>query len=118
MTYKNWCKHSTFILAEADAHNKWADEAKRNLLINIGPKLAELNITGYMGCGFHYSMEQDFGKLFGLLAIGWRPSANWCRHVERDRENAMIAQVIYSSLLNQVKKAKKSVPDFMKICGR
>lgn len=118
MTYKNWCKHSSAILDESEEHNEWADEAKRNLLTNIGPRLAKLDKTGYMGCGFHYGLEQDFGKLFGLLAVSWQPCANWCKHVERDRENAMIARVIYRSLLSHVEEAEKSVSEFKKICIR
>lgn len=118
MTYKNWCLHSTVILAEADVHNKWAAEAKRNLLTNIGPRIAKLNETGYIGCGYHYSLEQDFGKLFGLLAIRWQPCANWCKHVERDRDKAMLAEVIYSSLIEQLTEAEESVPKFKKIYPR
>jgi hypothetical protein len=118
MTYENWCLHSTAILAEAEAHNNWAEEAKEKLLTDIGPRLAKLNKSGYMGCGFHYSLEQDFGKLFGLLAICWQPSANWCKNVEDDRDKAMIARVIYKCLLDSVKKAEKSVPKFREVCGR
>lgn len=117
MTYKNWCKHSTEIIAEADKHNKWADKAKANLLTKVGPRIAQLGRTGYMGCGFHYSLEQTFGRLIDTMTISWQPCANWCKNVERDRDNAMISEVIYESLLEQVRKAEKSVsPLKCKIC--
>lgn len=114
MTYKNWCKHSKKILEEANKHNDWADRAKADLLTNIGPRLEKLHQTGYMGCGFHYSLEQTFGKLINSLAVSWQPSANWCKNVEGDRMSAMCSRVIYKNLIEQIEQAEKSVADFKK----
>jgi hypothetical protein len=108
MNYKNWCKESTKILAEAEVYNKWADEAKNNLLTNIGPRICKLGKTGYMGCGFHYGMEQSFGKLIVSLALPWQPSANWCADVEDDRMHAMVIKSVYRILIKDVEKAEKS----------
>ena len=108
MTYENWCKYSAKILAEAEKYNKWADESKGFLLTKIGPKLEKLRKSGYMGCGFHYGLEQTFGRLFDKLALPWQPSANWCQNVENDRTSAIISKVIFKSLVDQVKDAEKS----------
>lgn len=114
MTYENWCKYSTEIIAEAEKYNKWADKAKNNLLTNIGPRIAKLGKSGYVGCGFHYAMEQTFGKLIDKLALDWQPCANWCENVEKDRMSAMISKVIYDNLLKDIKKAEKSIPKWQK----
>ncbi len=109
MTYENWYKCSTEIIAAADKYNEWADKAKASLLTNIGPRLEKLRQTGYMGCGFHYSLEQTFGKLIVSLSIPWQPSENWCQNIEKDQMDSMIHQAIYKSLVKQVKEAEKSV---------
>lgn len=115
MTYDDWCKYSKEIIAEAEEHNKWAEKAKNNLLRKIGPRIARLGKTGYMGCGFHYSMEQTFGKLINSLAISWQPCANWCQNVEKDRTNAITSQVIYDGLIEQIERSEKSVTYFKKL---
>lgn len=116
MTYDNWCKYSTQILKEADEVNNWADKAKSFLLINIGPRLEKLHKSGYMGCGFHYSLEQTFGRLIDGLAISWQPCANWCNKIEDDRMKYIGLKVSYRSLLNSIQRAERSVKKFKKIC--
>lgn len=112
MTYQEWCKHSSAVIAEAEEHNKWADKAKHHLLTNVGPRLAKLEESGYVGVGFHYSMEQTFGNLINKLAISWQPCANWCKNVEDDRDKALTNRVVYECLLKSVRKAERSVPSF------
>ena len=109
MTYENWCKQSTEILAEAEKYNKWVDRTKDFLLVNVGPRIARLGKVGYMGCGFHYALEQTFGRLIDGLTLSWQPCANWCENVERDRINAFDNQVIYRNLMKNVREAEKSV---------
>ena len=108
MTYEDWCKNSSAIIAEADKHNAWADKAKHHLLTNIGPRIAKLDKSGYMGCGFHYSMEQSFGRLIDGLAISWQPCANWCQNIEDDRMKAIGREACYQVLMNSVRKAERS----------
>jgi hypothetical protein len=115
MTYENWCKRSTEILDEAEKYNKWADRAKDFLLSNIGPRLAKLGRTGYSGCGFHYGLEQTFGRLIDGLSLNWDPCANWCENIERDRMKGMGLQVSYRLLLKSVRKAERSVKQFKKL---
>ena len=115
MTYDDWCKNSTRILKEAESVNKWADKAKEDLLINIGPRLANLDESGYMGMGFHYSLEQTFGRLIDGLSLPWQPCANWCNKIEDDRLKFMGLRVSYRCLLDSIKKAEKSIPKFKKI---
>lgn len=109
MTYENWCKNSTKILAEAEKYNKWANKAKSFLLSNIGPRLDKLSKIGYIGCGFHYSLEQTFGKLIEKLALDWQPCANWCRDIESDRMKVIGVEIGYKMLLESIQKAEKSV---------
>lgn len=93
-----------------------ADKTKYFLLTNIGPRLAKLGKTGYMGCGFHYSLEQTFGRLIDRLSISWQPCANWCNKIEDDRIKFIFLEASYESLLDSVKKAEKSVTKFKRIC--
>jgi hypothetical protein len=115
MTYEDWCKSSSAIIAEADKHNAWANKATHHLLTNIGPRIAKLGKSGYMGCGFHYSMEQSFGRLVDGLAIPWKPSANWCKKIEDDSTNAICKEACYRVLLDSVRKAERSVKKFKKM---
>ena len=109
MTYETWCKNSIDIIAEAEKYNEWVNIAKANLLTRLAPRIEKLSHQGYLGCGFHYELEQRFGKLIVSMAIPWQPSANWCANVEEDRAKSIITKVIYKSLLKQVRDAEKSV---------
>ena len=97
-----------YYLIEAKKHNAWVEKAKHNLLTNIGPKLAKLEKSGYYGCGFHYALEQDFAKLIGWMSMHWDPCMNWIDKCSDDDTKAMIARVVYDSLIESVKKAEKS----------
>jgi len=108
MTYENWCKYSKKIIEESDKYNEWADKAKGNLLTNIGPRIEKLHKIGYYGCGFHYGLEQTFGRLIDTLALPWQPCANHCKNVENDRMKAIASKVIYKSLISQIEEAEKS----------
>jgi hypothetical protein len=108
MTYEEWCKCSKDILKQADEFNNWRTNATKNLLTNIGPRIASLGETGYMGCGFHYDMEIRFGKLIAALAYPWQPCANHCEKITNEIANNIISEVIYEALLEDVDKAEKS----------
>jgi hypothetical protein len=109
MTYEDWCKNSKEILAQAENFNKWRIEAQNNLLENIGPRIAKLGKTGYIGCGFHYSMEQRFGKLINSLALPWQPSANHCDKITDEIASNIISKVCYEGLIKDVEEAEKTV---------
>lgn len=108
MTYEQWCQHSTATLKEAEEYNAWRKRAKSFLLTKVGPRLDALGKTGYMGYGFHYSLEQTFGKLVHGLALPWQPSANHCDKVEDDRACGIVRKVIYKDLLVSIMRAEKS----------
>lgn len=109
MTYQQWCEQSKDILAQAEKFNKWREKAKDILLTDIGPRIANLGHSGYMGCGFHYDMEIRFGKLIAKLAFPWQPCANHCDKISDDIAGNILSQVIYEGILEDVKKAEKSV---------
>lgn len=109
MTYKDWCKNSKSILAEAKTWNEWRKEANYNLLTNIGPRIAILGKRFYSGCGFHYGKEQTLGKLIVDLALPWNPCANWCGNIEIDMEKNIITKVLYEGLIENVKRDELTV---------
>jgi len=108
MTYEDWCKHHKAILADADKWNRFRESAKDVLLTNIGPRIAKLGHQMYMGAGFHYSMEQQFGKLVAALALPWQPCANHAGKIEDEVASNIVTKVVYKGLLKQVKAAEKS----------
>jgi hypothetical protein len=109
MTYEDWCKNSKQILAQAKEWNEWVDEKKHYLLTNVGPRIAQLGKTGYYGCGFHYEMEGQFGKLIISMMYPWQPSANHCEKIKDQMVSNVITKVIYEGLMEQIEKAEKSV---------
>lgn len=114
MTYEDWCKNSEAILSEAKEYNNFATKAQYRLLTDIGPRIGKLGQVGYIGCGFHYGMEQSFGKLIVALALPWQPCANHCKKIEDDSIKAIINKVIFKSLLRDVIKAEHSIQHFNK----
>jgi hypothetical protein len=115
MTYEDWCNHSKQILEEADTWNKWRRKAQHKLLTEIGPRIAKLDKSGYMGCGFHYGKEQTFSKLVGWLALPWQPCANHCGKIEDDISSNMITEVVYDGLIEDIEAAEKTVKKYKKI---
>ncbi len=109
MTYEEWRVQSKDILKQADDFNKWQIKVKNNLLENIGPRIAKLGKTGYYGCGFHYGMEQRFGKLIVSLSLPWQPCANHLDKISDDITNNIITEVLYDGLLEDVEEAEKTV---------
>lgn len=102
-------KHKNILayLKLAEKYNKWANKATEKLLTEIGPRIAAIGKTGYMGCGFHYAKEQTFAKLISNLAIPWQPSMN---HYEKCKDEyfcTLTRKVIYDGLIEDIKKAEK-----------
>jgi hypothetical protein len=98
-----------FYLKEAEKHNAWVDKAKHHLLTKLGPKVAKLGKTGYMGCGFHYDMEQRFGRILINMAIPLQPCMNWIDNCQGESLKAMLTRVMYEGLVRDIAKAEKSV---------
>jgi len=98
--------------AMADEYNKWVKEARDNLLINIGPRLAQVGHKMYMGCGFHYGLEQDFGGLIVRMALPWQPSLNHYKKLLNDEAKAMTTKIIYNQLIERLEEAEKSAEKY------
>lgn len=109
MTYEDWCKNHKEWLKLADDYNNWRRRSTSTLLSDIGPRIDRLSKVMYMGCGFHYSLEQSFGKLINSLSMPFQPCANWCAKIEDDWTTCQINHVLYESLIEQVEKAEASV---------
>lgn len=109
LTYEQWCKHSAYYLAEAYKYNQWRVRAKARLLSDIAPRVDRLDRQFYVGCGFHYSLEQELGQLIHKLALPVQWSANHCAKIPV-QETAMIwNEVSVQSLIRNVVKAERSV---------
>lgn len=108
MTYEKWCENSKAILQEAEEYNNWRREAQEKLLTDIGPRIAAVGKTGYLGCGFHYDKEIRFGKLVASLAYPWQPCANHCKKVEDDWTLCLLNQVLFKSLVEELEEAESS----------
>jgi hypothetical protein len=106
VTYQEWCENAKTILAEADAYNAWAAEAKHYLLTDIGPRIAKLGQSGYVGCGFHYHLEQQFARLVDSLALPWQPCANHLDKIKDDSVETILTKVLYESLLESIVRAE------------
>jgi hypothetical protein len=109
MTYEIWCQRSKALLAEADEYNKWRDRARMRLLTDIAPRIGKLSTRMYMGCGFHYGMEQTLGRLINDLALPTQWCANWCAKIPEQQIKMIITQVSVGMLIEQVRKAEQSV---------
>jgi hypothetical protein len=102
-------KRLMFYIAEAEKHNEWVKTAKHHLLTKLGPKMAKLDKSGYMGCGFHYSMEQTFGKILINMAIPLQPCMNWIDNCQDESLKAMTTRILYNGLVRDIAKAEKSI---------
>jgi hypothetical protein len=109
MNYETWCERSKEILADAERYNAWRDKATDRLLTDYGPRIAALNKVFYMGCGFHYGLEQEFGRLIAALALPWQPCANHCKQIEDDWTNSIINKVLYRGVVRSIVRAEHSI---------
>jgi hypothetical protein len=96
-------------IAHAKEFNEWQDKAKDRLLTEIGPRIAKLNKTGYLGCGFHYGMEQSFGRLIVDMAIPLRPTMNDFDVCNVNMCSAILREVLYDDLVKRVEESEKTV---------
>lgn len=111
MSYETWCKHSTQLLAEADEYNEWQDRARLRLLTDIAPRIGKLSTQMYMGCGFHYAMEQELGNLIRNLALPVQFCANWCAKIPEKQLHMMWNKISMEQLIQSVVKAEKSAKE-------
>lgn len=79
-------------------------------LTNIAPRIGKLSTKLYMGCGFHYALEQDLGIIRKLaMPIQW--SANWCANIPSDQLDMILNEVLVEELNRRVAEAEKSVKE-------
>jgi len=68
----------------------------------------------YMGCGFHYSLEQQLGGLIKELAMPVQWCANHCAKIPDDRLRLIGLQVSMMMLTQSVVEAEKSRSKLLK----
>ena len=91
---------------KAKEYNKWARGAKRNLLVNLSPKVYNLGIKGYTGCGFHYGMEQRLGNLICKLVFRWEPDINHFDALGDEFAESIVTRILYENLVEDIEKAE------------
>lgn len=109
MTYEYWCQHSKALVAESEKYDGWRQRAKLRLLTDIAPRIGKLSEAFYMGCGFHYALEQQLGKVIAELAMPVKWSANWCGKIPEDRLRLITLQVSVAFLISKVVEAEQSM---------
>jgi len=119
MSYETWCENSKELLAEAEKYNVWRKATKTHLLTNIGPRIAKLGTQMYMGCGFHYDMEQRFGRLVVALSLPAEYCANHCAKIPEYRFGMINNEVDAKMLIESVVVAELSTDwEYSRACRR
>jgi hypothetical protein len=112
MKYEDFCKNSKVILKEADEYKDWAKDAKYQLLTDLAPRVAKLGRSFYSGCGFHYALEERIGRvMLDLAKFHWQPTANWCENIEADQQTAMMNQILFDFLIDDIVKCESRIID-------
>lgn len=111
MTYEQFVERLPALTAEVYRYNDWRDRARMRLLTNIAPRIAKLSTQHYMGCGFHYGLEQELGALIKQLALPVQWSANHCAKIPAERAQMMVREVMVATLIEQVAQAEKSAKE-------
>jgi hypothetical protein len=109
MSYETWCKRAKYLTARCDMYNEWRIKSKMRLLTDIAPRIGKLSTQFYMGCGFHYDLEQQLAKLISGFAISEQFCANWCAKIPDKLAVMEVRRVLMQSLVKQVVDAEKSV---------
>ena len=94
---------------EAEKYNNWRKKVKARILSNIAPRINRLSRKLYMGCGFHYAMEQQLGKVIIDLSMPIQWCANHCDKIPDDRFKMINNRISVEMLIASVAEAEKSV---------
>ena len=111
MTYEKWRENSAVLLAEADKYNEWREEMQMRLLTDIAPRIGKLSKVLYMGCGFHYAMEQELGHLIRKLSLPIQWNGNWYAKIPSDQLEMIVTEVMAEQLIEKVEEAEKSAKE-------
>lgn len=111
LTYEMWVKQSAHLLAEADEYNEWRDRAKLRLMTDVAPRIGKLSTQFYMGCGFHYAMEQELGTLIRNLSLPIQWNGNWYAKIPEQQLGMMWNRISLEQLIVRVIAAEKSVKE-------
>lgn len=114
MTYEQWCADSKALLKECETYNKWARRTMHRVLTDLAPRIGALKGKMYNGCGFHYALEGQLGKLIGFLAEPHQWSASHCGKIPNDRINMITTQVVAEGLFKDVAEAEASAAEWLK----
>ena len=97
-----------YLLAREPEINRWRERALRKLLTDAAPRLAVLSNTFYAGCGFHYGMLNQLGKLIYELSVSFQPCMNWVDKNWEEYHVYQVRKIVASGLFKDIRKAEKS----------
>src|ERR1700674_3822949 len=102
MTYAQFVERLPALIAEVQTYNDWRDRARMRLMTNIAPRVAKLSTQFYMGCGFHYGIEQSLGHVIRELALPVQFSANHCAKIPEYQFKMMNIKISVEMLIQNV----------------
>ena len=76
---------------------------------DLASRVFALSRTGYVGCGFHYALEQKLGRLIECLAVYHKPSMN---HIDKffheEMCSMMMDWLLFEEICEMVVEAEES----------
>jgi len=93
----------------------YVEMAKECLLTNLAPRIYHVGNRFYMGCGFHYSMEQSLAHLLRMIAIPPAQSStmngNDIERLNKIWSYIMVFPVLFERLCSDVIEAEQSADE-------
>ena len=84
---------------------------QETLMTNLAPRIYRLSHRHYSGCGFHYGLEQQLGKMIDGLAVFHTPTnvnMNIYPQMQNIIADTIITDVLFEELCEKVIEAERS----------
>jgi len=110
-TFEEKCKQLHWYIERCREFCLFRDMAQEVLMNNLAPRIYALSQKFYMGCGFHYTLEQTLGNLIKSLAICDSPSTinmNDYDHLIDKYSMWVVYEVLFEGLCEDVIEAEES----------
>lgn len=92
----------------------FADMAREMLMTNLAPRIYKLSKSFYMGCGFHYSLEQQLGACIKALALATgadQINGNSLDYFDKYISEHIMNEICVTELCQQVIDAERSATE-------
>ncbi len=77
----------------AKEHREWRNRVAKELP-DLGRRVFELRDGGWVGCGFHYDMERNYGRLIMMVNDRVNPMEDYTPSVDQVNYNALVESVL------------------------